>query len=202
MTVPEPGPPSMADEERRKPRVHPEMLVGVSAVIIGVCALGVSLYETSLMREEQRAAMMPLLELSRSYNLQSDESSAEKSRLWLQAENVGIGPARVEDFRVTVDGEPQPTWDAAIRALIGRESPVAYGQSTINGRTIPPDRSVTMMDLDDVELTERILDEFDRLDFQACFCSIFDECWSTSYSAFGAAERVGSCRRSEGSFSE
>lgn len=41
---------------RDKRRLHPEMLVGISAVVIGVCALGVSLYETSLMRSEQRAA--------------------------------------------------------------------------------------------------------------------------------------------------
>lgn len=192
----------MAREKNDKLKVHPEMLVGISAVIIGVCALGVSLYETSLMREEQRAAVMPLLELSRSYNLHTDDSSAEKSRLWLQAENVGIGPARVEDFRVTVDGNPQPTWGAAMRELIGHASPISYGQSTIIGRTVPPERSVTMMDLNDSELTESILIEFDRLDFQACFCSIFDECWTTSYSAFGSAKRVESCHRSDSSFSE
>ena len=178
------------------------MLVGISAVIIGVCALGVSLYETSLMREEQRAAVIPLLELSRSYNLQSDESPGKESRLWLQAQNVGIGPARVVDFRVTVDGVPYPTWDAALRELIQHNSSISYGQSTINGRTIPPDRLVTMMELNDTELTERILAEFDRLDFKACFCSIFDECWTTSHSAFGAATQVETCPVSDSSFLE
>lgn len=192
----------MADEVPERPRMHAEMLVGVSAVVIGVCALGVSLYETSLMREEQRAAVMPLLELSRSYNLQTNEASGEESRLWLQAQNVGIGPARVEDFRVTVDGAPQPTWNAAFQELIGRESPISYGQSTINGRTIPPDRLVTMMKLNDSELTESILAEFHRLDFEACFCSIFEECWTTSYSNFGAAMQVDSCRRTDSSFAE
>jgi uncharacterized protein (DUF433 family) len=193
---------AMADENHHRFKVHPEMLVGVSAVIIGVCALGVSLYETSLMREEQRAAVMPLLELSRSYNLPKGESSSGESRLWLQAENVGIGPARVENFQVTVDGKPQPTWDAAMRQLIGHDSPISYGQSTINGRTIPPDRLVTMMDLNDSELTERILVEFDRLDFEACFCSIFDECWTTSHSTFGATKQVETCQRSDDSFTE
>jgi len=192
----------MAGEDHQKFKVHPEMLVGVSAVIIGICALGVSLYETSLMREEQRAAVMPLLELSRSYNLQTDDTSTEKSRLWLQAQNVGIGPARVASFQVTVDGKPQPTWDAAMRELIGHDSPISYGQSTMSGRTIPPDRLVTMMDLDDDELTERILIEFDRLDFEACFCSIFDECWTTSYSDFGATNQVESCQRLDSSFTE
>ena len=192
----------MADNVRRRPKIQAEMLVGVSAVIIGICALGVSLYEASLMREEQRAAIMPLLELTRSHNLQTDESSGEGPRLWLQAENVGIGPARVEDFRVTVDGAPQPTWDAAFRELIGHESAISYGKTRINGRTVPPDRLVTMMKLNDGELAEKLLAEFDRLDFEACFCSIFDECWKTSNSAFGAVTPVDSCRRSDSSFTE
>lgn len=192
----------MADETHRRPKVHAEMLVGVSAVVIGVCALGVSLYETSLMREEQRAAVMPLLELSRSYNLQSDGSPGSEPRLWFQAQNVGIGPARVVDFRVTVDGAPYRTWDEALRELIEHDSPISYGQSTINGRTIPPDRLVTMMELNDIALAENILAEFDRLDFEACFCSIFDECWTTSYSAFGVATQVESCPRSDSSFIE
>jgi hypothetical protein len=72
----------------------------------------------------------------------------------------------------------------------------------MSGRTIPPDRLVTMMDLDDDELTERILIEFDRLDFEACFCSIFDECWTTSYSDFGATNQVESCQRLDSSFTE
>ena len=192
----------MTDENPRRPRIQPEMLVGVSAVLIGVCALGVSLYETGLMREEQRAAVIPLMELGRSYSLNDGETPTDKWRLSLHAENVGIGPARVMDFHVTVDGIQKATWRAAMQALIGRNEPIAYGQSTINGRTIPPDRSVTMFDLSDTELTKEIIDEFDRLDFEACFCSVFDECWTTSYSAFGAANAIEECQRSDNSFQE
>ena len=39
----------MTEEPNRTRGIQAEMLVGVSAVVIGVCALGVSLYETSLM---------------------------------------------------------------------------------------------------------------------------------------------------------
>ena len=158
------------------------MMVGASAILVGVCALAVSVYETRLMREEQRAAVIPLMELSRSYYFENADAREESGRLLMQAENVGIGPARVMDFHVTVDGEPKNTWGAAMQALTGRDEPVAYGQSTINGRTIPPERVVTMFNLSDTHLTEDILAEFDRLDFTACFCSIFSECWTTSYS--------------------
>lgn len=192
----------MTDETRREPRIQPEMLVGVSAVLIGVCALGVSLYETSLMREEQRAAVMPLMELGRSYSLGGSETFNDEWRLSLHAENVGIGPARIMDFRVTVDEVPKPTWDAALRALIRRDVPVMYGQSTINGRTIPPDRQITMFELRDKKLTAEIIGEFDRIDFEACFCSVFDECWTASYSTFGATTPVNSCKRSDSSFQE
>ena len=183
-------------------KLNPEMLVGVSAVIIGVCALAVSIYETGLMREQQRAAVIPLLELGRSYFLTGTEAEDDQPRLWLHAQNVGIGPARVRDFRVTVDGQAKPTWDAAMRALLRRDQAVAYSQSTINGRTIPPDRTVTMFELNDTDLSEQILAEFDRLDFEACFCSIFEECWTTRYSTFGVAEGVESCDQSEDSFTE
>ena len=178
------------------------MMVGVSAILVGVCALAVSLYETRLMREEQRAAVIPLMELSRSYYQGTVDTPEKSSRLLLQAENVGIGPARIMDFHVTVDGVPRNSWNAAMQALLDRNEPIAYGQSTINGRTIPPDRSVTMFNLSDTHLTFDIIAEFDRLDFEACFCSIFNECWTTSYSTFGGSEPVEICQRDDNSFME
>ena len=192
----------MTDSDQSRSRLHPEMLVGISAVVIGVCALGVSLYETNLMREEQRAAVIPLVELSRSFFLDNGEDESESLRLILSVENVGIGPARVQDFRVTVDGEQQPTWRAAMSALLGEDVTAQYVQSTINGRTIPVDRRVDMFDLQDSGVARRILAEFERLDFSACYCSVFDDCWQTSYGTFGAAAKVESCESSADSFTE
>ncbi len=81
-----------------KTKIHPGMMVGISALIIGVCAPGVSLYEAKLMREEQRAAVIPMMEPGRSYDTSASDPS--KNRLALLAQNVGIGPARVLDFNV------------------------------------------------------------------------------------------------------
>lgn len=95
------------------------MVVGVSAVLIGVCALFVSLYETRLMRQEQRAAVLPILELGRLHYVSGDDQ--QRWRLSLHTTNVGIGPARVLEFHVTVDGEPHTTWGSAMQALVGAE---------------------------------------------------------------------------------
>jgi hypothetical protein len=192
----------MTEESPRKKGIQPEMMVAVSAVFIGVCALAVSLYETKLMREEQRSAVLPILELGRSYYTKSGDDTREHWRLSLHADNVGIGPARIHDFVVTVDGKPHPTWRSAFGAMLDSDVRIVYGQSTINGRTIPPDRSIKMFDLSNVEFVVPIVAEFERLDFEACFCSVFDECWKTSYSAFGATEPVAECKSSADSFTE
>ncbi|MBU2677456.1 MAG: hypothetical protein KJP16_10250 [Gammaproteobacteria bacterium] len=71
----------MSSQNDPKGKIQPEMLVGISAVVIGLCALGVSFYETSLMRSEQRAAVVPILELGRSYNYSETDSS--RNRLYL-----------------------------------------------------------------------------------------------------------------------
>ncbi len=153
------------------------------------------------MRAEQRSAVLPILELSRSYYINQDRPDGEW-RLDLQAENVGIGPAQVLDFRVTVDGEARPTWSAAMRALLRRDADVRFGQSTINGRTIPAERMVTMFSLASTELAAEIVENFDRLEFEACYCSVFDECWTTSYTAFGAPDPVKACETNEDSFQQ
>src|SRR5262245_60459921 len=175
----------MTEEPNRTHGIRAEMLVGVSALVTGICALGVSLYQASLMREEQRAAVLPILELGRSFYLTPEDQGTEQWRLSFNAQNVGIGPARIVDFVITVDGKPQATWGKAMRTLLDREGDVRYGQSTINGRTIPPDRSITVFELADRSLARDIMQRLERLDFSACYCSVFDECWTTSYSTFG-----------------
>lgn len=193
----------MTEESPPNKGIKPEMLVGVSAVFIGVCALVVSLYETQLMREEQRSSVLPIVELARSHYTKAD--SPEKWRLSLHIENVGIGPALVRDFRVTVDGEPHPTWASAIKALLGEGVPISYGQSTINGRTVPAERMITMFDLSNIEISTSIVAEMDdgRLNFEACYCSVFDECWKTDFvGGSSGVTSVPQCTRDEGSFAE
>lgn len=191
----------MTEETPRKKGIQAEMLVAVSAVFIGVCALVVSLYEAKLMREEQRASVLPIIELGRSHYVRED--SPGKWRLSLHAENVGIGPALIKDFRVFVDGEPHPTWRSAMGTLLDAGQTVSYGQSTINGRTIPPDRMITMFDLANTEVAGDIVANFERLDFEACFCSVFDECWTTDYSSgFSGSTPVPACEPDDDSFQE
>lgn len=59
-----------------------------------------------------------------------------------------------------------------------------------------------MFDLADEQFAPAIVGEFYRLDFEACYCSVFDECWTASYSGFGRHDAVDECSLDESSFLE
>ena len=179
---------------------RPESIVGVCAVVVSVVAVAVSAYEARIQRQWQRAALWPYVQLSRSYYLAGPDG-AQEWRLTLNAENVGVGPARVRDFRVTVDGKPQRTWGAAMQALLGTSGEFRYGQSAIVGTIVPPQKTVQMFQYSVQPEAERLHAAMDRLDFEACFCSVFDECWRTSFRKT-AAQDVGHCATGADSFTE
>ena len=184
---------------------QPEAMIGLSAVVVSLIAVAVSTYEARIMREWQQAAVWPYIQLSRSAFYDREELEATGETTWtvtLNAENVGVGPARIKDFHVFVDGEPHLTWSSAIQAVLDSDDAITYGQSSINGAILPAERSVQMFRLSDKVLAKRIYENMDGLDFSACYCSVFDQCWITRYGEYGDAEPVASCERDENSFEE
>ncbi len=70
------------------------------------------------------------------------------------------------------------------------------------GRTIPAGRSIEMFGITTPELARDINANVDRLDFKACFCSVFNECWTASYQNFETTSEVTSCKPDADSFQE
>ncbi len=183
----------------------PDMMAALSAVVIGASALVVALYEVRIMRADQRASVLPIVELSHSTHRTAGNDSGEPvvvTHLKFNAENVGIGPAKVVDFRVTVDGRTFKTWGDAMRALLGRDEFISYGNTTIMGHTIPAGRSIDMFSMTETELASDINANVDHLDFEACFCSVFNECWTASYQDFDTTSEVSGCKPDVDSFQE
>jgi hypothetical protein len=108
----------------------------------------------------------------------------------------------VRDFKVVVDGKPQHTWREAIQALLGKQADFQYGQSTVNGVIIPAGQTVHMFRYANQPDAEKIYKAMERLDFFACFCSVFDECWRTSYRQSARAEPVDRCQNDADSFTD
>lgn len=86
-------------DPRRTRRLSAEMITALPAVIIGIGAIGVSLYETTLVRQQLKGSVWPYVEGGYTF-------SEEGFRYFLT--NSGVGPTRIRHAEVTVHDD---CWD-------------------------------------------------------------------------------------------
>ena len=170
----------------RTPRVSTDLIVAGAAIFISLCALFVSLYEAKIMREQQRAAVWPYVEIA---------VGASDGGFHIYTHNQGVGPARIRSFRALVDGEPVRTWPALFSAL-GVEAG-GWGNDLTNGRVIPGQDWLRTLKAPGEERAARVLDAYfedRRLAFEVCYCSVYDECWQvTAQGLDGERTPVSAC---------
>lgn len=174
----------MADEKKQKPLLprwlmRPQMLVGLSALLLSLCGLFISIYEASLIRQSQRATTWPYVEIGASLN-------AGRVTIWV--ENTGVGPARIQAGAVTYKGEVQEDWQQLMHNIAGETADsVDIYKSLINGRVLPAnsDReaifAITKNSAPEgkmIVLLQRAIRSGD-LDISVCYSSVYDECWQS-----------------------
>jgi len=156
----------------------PEVLIALSAILIGVCSLFVAIYETSLTRKAQHASVWPHVDVAPSFR------GGEFS---LGVINSGVGPARIEAAWVSHSGERKQDWTDALSAVTGQPPTVDGYASVINGRVLPAgEREVILAFAREGAETTALISAIREhviegtFDVSVCYCSVFDECWVAS----------------------
>lgn len=151
---------------RKERRLSPEMITALTAVVIGVGAIGVSLYETTLVRQQLKGSAWPNIEGGFSYN-------EDGFRYFLA--NSGVGPARIRYAEITVDGEPVADWPAFFDRLglvVHR-----YVTSYVAGGALQPGAIREVLVLDAEQPIDELYDLQGRVEISLCYCSVYDDCW-------------------------
>lgn len=161
--------------------MSPQMLVGLSALLLSVCGLFISIYEASLIRQAQRASVWPYVEVS---------ASLRSSTIELRVQNTGVGPARIQAASVTYKGETKANWwDLILNDLGANADSVGYYQSAINGRVLPTNSEQEVffrITKDSGPAARELFASLRReimegtIDVTVCYCSVYDECWISS----------------------
>ncbi len=161
--------------------MSPQMLVGLSALLLSVCGLFISIYEASLIRQAQRASVWPYVEVS---------ASLRSSRIQLGVQNTGVGPARIQAASVTYKGETKANWwDLILNDLGANVDSVGFYQSAINGRVLPTNSEQEIffrITKDSGPAARELFASLRReiiegtIDVTVCYCSVYDECWISS----------------------
>jgi hypothetical protein len=167
--------------------LEPEMIAALSAVLVGVCALVVSVVQVQMMYEQQHASVWPRVVIMPSYN--------PENGLSIHVSNPGIGPAVIQYVRASVDGAPRDNWRMTLAALLPNNTPDQFTWSTIGDRIIPPGEDVRALQISSREDGAAVLREIGRLEVEICYCSVYDRCWNiaAAFTGRSAPEEVARC---------
>jgi hypothetical protein len=149
-----------------------ERYIAMAAFAVALCSMVVSVAEFRAARFQQRINAQPRL----SYTFYFNESGAG----W-KIYNSGLGAARLRGFRMFVDGEPVRDF-----AIIGKS--LGLPQLTRFHFTIPRvgDRIAAGQEsilywLDPGPAAAALPEQCKRVNIQACYCSLYGDCWLFSY---------------------
>ena len=146
----------------------PEMITALSAVLVGVCAIGVSVYQVSVMQAHQQASVWPFVQGGWGY-------TEDHVRVYIA--NSGVGPAKIKHVSLLYKGEPQPDWNTLFNTMgLGD---IYYTQSQLNGRVMPAEDIVEMVTLPMSEWSEAFYNSSEDLLMTICYCSVYDSCWES-----------------------
>lgn len=147
---------------------EPQTMIGLGAVLLSLCGLFVSIYETSLERQEQRASVWPRV-------LVAPSLSGDSVKIVVS--NNGIGPAQVRAAAVEHDGAHVSSW----REMMGRlDIQGSVSTSLLNERVLSPDSEIKAFSIEDSTRSLRSSILVGDLDITLCYCSVYEECWVTS----------------------
>lgn len=165
-----------------KKKISPEMITAISAVFIGLCAIGVSLYETALIRQAQKGSVWPALGGGYSYN---------QDGFSYLLENAGVGPAIIEYIVLTIDGEPLQTWDQYFEKLGINVNNYLVTQAS--GRIVSPQSKLDILFIPPQGSVDLVAAEQSRVNVEICYCSVYEDCWIVTMKE--RAEEVSGCNQ-------
>ena len=178
----------------------PEMLVALSALVVAVTALVVSILQAQIMREEQHVSVWPSLSMG-------VDISTAGGVFEISAQNKGIGPGIVRDFQLEVDGETVTSWEEFERAVAAQlpNTPSARNQRSLTGEVLLPGEDRRVYGSAGEESFTLLMSGLGRIRMTLCYCSVYDRCWLsisdyTGSDADGEPTAVASCERDDGSF--
>lgn len=80
-------------------QMNADRIVSISAIVVSLGTLFLIMYQTNLIRKEQKASVMPNLSIGYGIHIENDE--IEES---IRLSNLGVGPAFVREVRV-IEGD-------------------------------------------------------------------------------------------------
>lgn len=191
--------------EKPHPR-HPtgnrrlDMILPVTALFVSLVSILIAWHHGQIMRDlvyqNERiveAESLPYLDI-----FSSDTADDRSSNLRLAVQNEGVGPARIAEVVMTVDGKPVPDFSSLIDECCARGRLQSKGAdakqyrslrngdvvlSSIRDRMIRPGEEAQVFSWPVTAENKAVVDRLqtalasNAVNIAVCYCSVFDDCW-------------------------
>lgn len=156
-----------------------DLLLGISAVAISFISLFLAIANGRAMERLVQSNSWPFVQVGSS-NVDADGSPHVR----FDISNKGVGPAHIETLQATYNGAPVNKPRALLDSLLGRVTVPSHPRiilsSVVHG-VLAAKEHVTFFDVKPEDLSAADYAAIDaglrKLEFLACYCSVFDECW-------------------------
>ncbi len=139
---------------------NPEMIVALSALLIGLVTAFTSIYSAYVDREYARASVWPRLEIFRSFS---------KDTFSYGVTNSGTGPAIIKYAKVQHGSTYIKNWHEI-------EQFNNIRQSHVSTRTLAPQKTITPISYQGDD-AKKLVEVDNHISIELCYCSIYEECW-------------------------
>ena len=169
-----------------------DMTVGLSAIFISVVSLVVSIEHGRIMErmvdQNQKmveASTMPLLTIG----VGEAVLSKGEAKIQLVLRNGGVGPAIIDSFEIRYKGIAYNSPEALLHACCAAALPASGDLSgvyhdKVSGIILPARETLEPIVINGA-VNRKLGEAFDtaknNLSYRACYCSVLDECWQTSF---------------------
>jgi hypothetical protein len=179
-----------------------DITLGVAATIVSLVSLWLGLHSAHSMEKLVASNSYPYVELMRSSYSQDFKPGTDSK--WRIVEydlvNNGVGPARIEWVEFRYKGKPVKDITELLDACCKAQ---AYDYSGLNrrggiaGALVRPGTMVSLFTWTErakpSPAFEALRSQMDNIDWSACYCSVFDECYVRKVSQEGKPEPVKQC---------
>ena len=175
-------------DDRKRPGWGPEWLIALSAVLVSVATMGVYIYQAKIMQAQQLASVWPYIEWTTTFSYDNG--------VYLSVVNKGVGPARVNETHLFLDGKEIADDRELLRILTnGKSDSLSIFGSVVNYRVLAPGEEVRLFHMTGKGINiNKMIESFKRVQYTVCYCSIYDECWTSQGLKVVAGCNVGQFR--------
>ncbi|WP_448550068.1 hypothetical protein [Thalassotalea fusca] len=158
----------------KKSWMSPEMVIGLSALVVSLVAVIVGVYSAYTDRTYARASVWPRIELN--FHLSNNDDGSAFS---INMSNSGIGPAIVKSVQFELNGKHLKTWEELIAVTKLKRESINVSTNSISQIVLPADKKIIALEIRNgsSKMSGEVMEILHPINISVCYCSVYEECW-------------------------